>query len=61
MSKNNKMKCPDCGADMNRHAEKVDYTAALNEPDKVDPHLGGIVEEVHTCPRCGKTEVRESN
>lgn len=46
---------------MNRHAEKVDYTAALNEPDKVDPHLGGIIEEVHTCPQCGKTEVRESN
>jgi len=58
MSKDKKMKCPDCGVDMNHHAEKIDYTAMLAEPDSIDPDLGGIVEEVHTCPECRKTETR---
>ena len=53
-----KMLCPDCGIEMNHHADKLDYTPALTEPDAVDPDLGGILEEVYTCPQCGKTEVR---
>jgi len=48
-----KMKCPDCGADMNHHAEKIDYTAALRDPKASDPVLGGVIEEFHTCPKCG--------
>ncbi len=55
-----KMKCPSCGAEMNHHADKVDYTLALNEPEAVEPDLGGIVEEVHTCPKCGATAVRRA-
>jgi ribosomal protein S27AE len=61
MAESKKMKCPDCGVDMNFHAEKLDYTAALTEPDAVDPDLGGVLEEVHTCPRCGKAGVRRSS
>jgi predicted RNA-binding Zn-ribbon protein involved in translation (DUF1610 family) len=57
-SKGNKMICPDCGVEMNHHAEKIDYMAMLTEPDKVDPDLGGVLEEAHTCPGCGKTEMR---
>ena len=52
------MKCPDCGAEMNHHADKVDYNAALEDPSHVDPDFGGVVEETHTCPACGRTEVR---
>jgi hypothetical protein len=33
MPETKKMVCPDCGIEMNYHAEKLDYTAALNEPD----------------------------
>ncbi len=61
MVEGKKMRCPDCGVDMNFHAEKLDYTVALTEPDAADPDLGGILEEVHTCPRCGKTGVRRSS
>ncbi len=53
-----KMLCPNCGAQMNHHADKLDLTTALTEPDAVDPELGGILEEVYGCPKCGKTVVR---
>ena len=39
---------------MNRHAEK------LAKPDAVDPDLGGILEEVYACPKCGKTAIRQA-
>jgi hypothetical protein len=55
------MKCPACGAEMNHHAEKIDYTATLNELDTADLDLGGIIEEVHTCPECKNVEVRKAN
>ncbi len=54
------MICPDCGVAMNHHADKIDYTAALSEPEAVDPHFGGIVEEAHTCPECGQTALRRA-
>lgn len=51
------MNCPDCGTKMNHHAMKVDYTEA---PDAIDPVFGGTLEEVHTCPACGRTELRKA-
>ncbi|HKQ54033.1 MAG TPA: hypothetical protein VJT74_16775 [Pyrinomonadaceae bacterium] len=53
----NKMKCEECGAEMNYHAEKIDYAAG---PDEIDEDFGGVLEEVHTCPACGKTEMRQA-
>lgn len=54
MAKNKtKMKCPRCGVDMNFHAEKVSYEAG-----PIDPDFGGVLEEAHSCPQCGRTEVR---
>ncbi|HYE65759.1 MAG TPA: hypothetical protein VD966_09250 [Pyrinomonadaceae bacterium] len=55
-----KMVCSDCGVEMNQHAEKIDYTAALDEPEAADPDLGGVLEEVHSCPQCGKTHTRRA-
>ncbi len=60
MAQKSKLQCPECGVDLNHHAEKLDYTAALEEPEAVDPDLGGIVEEAHTCPECGKTHTRRA-
>lgn len=51
----NKMKCPKCGDDMNRHAEKVDYSV---EPVSDSGDFGGAVTEVHCCPGCGATATR---
>lgn len=58
MPETQKMMCPQCGIEMNYHAEKIDYTAALTEPDAVDPDLGGVLEAVHTCPGCGNIGTR---
>ncbi len=44
------MRCPKCGATMNQHAEKVVYGS---QGAKTDPELGGVIEEMHACPRCG--------
>jgi predicted RNA-binding Zn-ribbon protein involved in translation (DUF1610 family) len=44
-----KMICTDCGAEMNHHAMKIDYTVA-----------DGAVQEVHTCPECGQSEMRRA-
>lgn len=53
-----KVICPKCGAQMNYHADKLDYTTVLTEPAAVDPDLGGILEEVYTCSNCKNVEVR---
>lgn len=55
-----KMKCPDCRIEMNHHADKIDYSEALEEGSQVDPVFGGIVEEAHTCPACGHTHLRRA-
>ncbi len=60
MAQTNKMICPKCGVEMNHHAMKVDYGAGLENPASVDPILGGVLQEAHTCPQCGRTELRES-
>ena len=61
MAAPHKLRCSECGVEMNHHADKVDYTAALDDPGAADPALGGILEEVHTCPGCGQTEMRRAS
>lgn len=51
-----KMICPECGAEMNQHAIKIDY--GFDDPNLIDPVFGGALQEVHTCPECGRTEMR---
>ena len=60
MAGKKKMICSECGSEMNHHAEKIDYAAAFADPRAMDPHFGGVVEEVHTCPGCGNTATRRS-
>ena len=55
-----KMKCPNCGAEMNQHAEKIDYTAGLKDPQFIDPVMGGVIEEFHTCQKCGSNGTRRA-
>jgi predicted RNA-binding Zn-ribbon protein involved in translation (DUF1610 family) len=42
------MRCPNCGAEMNRHAEKAIKTAHFEGSE--------IVAAIHYCPNCGKVE-----
>ncbi len=60
MQKNKKVICPDCGAEMNFHAEKIAYATDDVDDRAVDSDFGGILEEAHTCPECGKTQVRQA-
>ena len=53
-----KMICPDCGAEMNHHAMKIDYS--VDEPASVDPAFPCVVQEAHTCPECGRTALRRA-
>ena len=42
------MHCPNCGALMNRHAEKPIKDAHAFE--------GEVIASIHYCPACGKVE-----
>ena len=61
MQATNKMICPECGIEMNHHAEKIDYSIPLDESNEMYADFGGVLEEVHSCPSCGKTETRRSD
>ena len=57
MPETDKMNCPDCGAEMNHHADKLDYGAVAGEATP-DVFEGAPVIEAHTCPDCGRTAAR---
>jgi ribosomal protein S27AE len=48
-----KMICPHCGVEMNHHCDKLVYATNPQDVAKVDPATGGLIEEFHTCPKCG--------
>jgi ribosomal protein S27AE len=55
-SRRNQLTCPKCGTPMNHHAEKLVVTAD-SEPG-ADADLGGYIQELHGCPKCGHLESR---
>jgi ribosomal protein S27AE len=50
------MRCPRCGAEMNRHAEKPVKDTRAEESTHYNPAFDGVVESIHCCPACGKVE-----
>jgi hypothetical protein len=46
-----------CGARMNHHADKMTEPRNDDERDAADAALGGVVQQVHTCPACTHIEV----
>jgi ribosomal protein S27AE len=54
----NKMICPKCGDAMNHHADKLVYPTEPHLAGEIDPSLGGVIEETHTCPGCSAVESR---
>ena len=56
-----RMRCPRCGAEMNHHANKVDYSAGRDEPEVADLVFHGVLQEVHQCPDCGNIELRRAS
>ena len=57
MPETDRMRCADCGTEMNHHADKLVYGAAPDEaPGAADE--AGVVIEAHACPDCGRTATR---
>ena len=56
MTESDRMKCPECGAEMNHHADKIDYGASPETGAEADG--GGVLIEAHTCPECGCSAAR---
>jgi hypothetical protein len=52
------MKCPVCGSEMTRHANKVIDPRTEEEAALVDDALGGVVLECYACPKCGASRSR---
>jgi transcription elongation factor Elf1 len=52
------MICKECGVTMNYHAEKLVDPTNVEEARRIDPKLGGLIEEMHTCPGCGRVDSR---
>jgi ribosomal protein S27AE len=61
MAEVNLMICPDCGVPMNHHADKLRKETHSDDASAFDSTLGGVIEEFHTCPQCGKTESRRAS
>lgn len=51
--KRSSMICPTCRMVMNYHADKLVAPTTREEFARMDRVLGGVVEEMHTCPGCG--------
>ncbi|HEX5000381.1 MAG TPA: hypothetical protein VFY29_19315, partial [Terriglobia bacterium] len=55
------MRCLECDAPMNRHAEKpMRATNGDNDPP-FDSALGGVIASIHCCPECGNVETDFQN
>ena len=48
-----KMICPRCGVEMNHHSNKIVYGGESQQETPTDLTLGGLIEEFHTCSKCG--------
>jgi len=53
-----KLLCPECDMELNHHADKLVDPVNAQEVAQLDPELGGLLEEIHCCPGCGKMESR---
>lgn len=53
-----KMICKECGDPMNHHADKLVDPVSAQEAARMDPKLGGIIEEMHYCAQCGMGDSR---
>ena len=50
------MRCPRCGIEMNRHAEKLLKTLDVQDSLLADQEMEGVLVSIYYCPNCGKVE-----
>ena len=56
--KREKIICNYCGVEMNFHAEKINYSKINDVESDVNNNEDELIDEIHTCPECGKSESR---
>ncbi|HEX6436343.1 MAG TPA: hypothetical protein VF182_04380 [Candidatus Binatia bacterium] len=54
------MICPNCGNQMNHHADKLVDPVKPEDLRHRDTALGGVIEEIHGCPGCGAAASRRA-
>lgn len=47
--------CPNCGVEMNHHADKVNEVILLQTSEALGEDFNGVIEAVYACPTCGDT------
>jgi ribosomal protein S27AE len=55
-----KMICGNCGMEMNHHCDKLVYTTDPQDAGQTDPSVGGFIEELYTCTKCGSGASRHA-
>ena len=53
-----RMNCPKCGAPMNHHGEKLVEPQSAEEARRMQASPVGLIEEIHTCTKCGAVASR---
>ena len=61
LEKTEKMICPQCGAGMNHHSDKMVYFTDPQEANASDSTVRGHIEEFHACPNCGAGASRRAH
>jgi ribosomal protein S27AE len=56
-----KMICPRCRVEMNHHCDKLVYAVDPQNAGVDTSTVGGLIEEFHTCPKCGGTVPRHAS
>ena len=49
-----KMICPNCHVEMNHHCDKLMQATDSPQSTRQDEAAGGVLEEFHSCPNCGR-------
>lgn len=58
MTATSRMICPQCGDEMNHHADKMVQSSGTPGSGADDHFEGGTITEFHTCANCGAGATR---
>jgi hypothetical protein len=47
--------CPNCGVEMNHHADKVNEVILIQTQKVLGENFNGVIEAVYACATCGMT------
>ena len=60
MAETNRMRCPKCGADMNHHADKVDYGAGAAQPGGSITTASTLIQQAEAACKAGDAKTAKA-